>query len=89
MATLTHGRRRRNRPLSGEKSAYGPDAPITYCNSDWYDAHQSDEHMHWRADPENVREYYERDGSWRDDSGARALAGGATGAGVGAAIGVL
>ena len=69
--------------------AYGADAPITYYNSDWYDAHQSDEHVHWRADPENDRGYYTRDGTWHDDPGARALAGGATGAGIGAAFGCL
>jgi hypothetical protein len=69
--------------------AYGPDAPITYYNSDWYDAHKSDEHVHWRSDPENDRGYYERDGSWHADPGGRALAGGATGAGVGAAIGCI
>lgn len=26
--------------------AYGRDAPITYYNSDWYNAHQNDEHVH-------------------------------------------
>jgi len=69
--------------------AYGSDAPITYYNSDWYDAHQNDEHLHWRSDPENDRGYYERDGRWHADPGARALAGGATGAGIGAAIGCI
>ena len=69
--------------------AYGPDAPITYYNADWYDAHQNDEHVHWLADPANDRGYYDRDGGWHDDPGARALAGGATGAGLGAAIGCL
>src|SRR3984957_14439979 len=70
-----------------KRYAYGPDAPITYYNSDWYDAHQSDEHVHWRPDPENDRGYYERDGTWRADPGARALAGGATGAGIGGGVG--
>ena len=69
--------------------AYGADAPITYYNADWYDAHQHDEHVRWLSDPENDRGYYERDGSWHADAGARALAGGATGAGIGAAIGCL
>ncbi len=69
--------------------AYGADAPITYYNSDWYDAHQRDEHVHWLADPDNDRGYYVRDGSWHADPGARALAGGATGAGIGAAIGCI
>ena len=69
--------------------AYGPSAPITYYNSDWYDAHQNDEHVHWRADPDNDRGYYERDGRWRSDPGARALKGGAKGAGIGAAIGCI
>ena len=69
--------------------AYGPDAPITYYKSDWYDAHQGDEHVHWLADPQDDRGYYDRDGGWHSDPGARALAGGATGAGLGAAIGCL
>lgn len=72
-----------------ERYAYGPSAPITYYNDDWYAAHQNDEHVHWRPDPANDRGYYDRDGHWRPDPGARALAGGATGAGVGAAIGCL
>ena len=69
--------------------AYGADAPITYYNSDWYDAHQSDAHVHWLSDPANDRGYYDRDSHWHDDAGARIVAGGATGAGVGAAIGCL
>jgi hypothetical protein len=72
-----------------DRYAYGPDAPITYYTSDWYDAHRNDEHVHWRSDPDNDRGYYDRDGSWHSDPGARALAGGATGAGVGAAIGCI
>jgi hypothetical protein len=69
--------------------AYGETAPITYYNSDWYDAHRSDEHVRWVSDPADDRGYYERDGRWHADPGARAVAGGATGAGVGAAIGCL
>ena len=69
--------------------AYGEAAPITYYNSDWYDAHRSDEHVRWVSDPADDRGYYERDGRWHADPGARAVAGGATGAGVGAAIGCL
>ena len=72
-----------------ERYAYGPSAPVTYYNSDWYDSHQNDPKVHWRADPDNDRGYYERDGRWHADPGARALAGGATGAGVGAAIGCI
>lgn len=72
-----------------KRYAYGADAPITYYNSDWHDAHQSDEHVHWLADPENDRGYYDRDARWHADPGARALAGGATGAGIGAAIGCI
>jgi hypothetical protein len=72
-----------------KRYAYGPDAPVTYYKADWYDAHRSDEHVHWRADPTDDRGYYERDGSWHADPGARALAGGAGGAGIGAAIGCL
>jgi hypothetical protein len=69
--------------------AYGPDAPITYYNSDWYAAHQGDEHIHWLSDPRDDRGYYVEDGTWHSDPGARALAGGATGAGIGAAIGCI
>lgn len=69
--------------------AYGPDAPITYYNADWYDAHQGDPHVHWLADPHSDRGYYVHDGSWHDDPGARALVGGAKGAGLGAAIGCI
>jgi hypothetical protein len=69
--------------------AYGADRPITYHRSDWYAAHQSDEHVHWLSDPSDDRGYYERDGSWHADPGARAVAGGATGAGLGAAIGCV
>jgi hypothetical protein len=72
-----------------ERYAYGEAAPITYYNSDWYDAHQHDVHVHWLADPANDRGYYEHDGRWHADPGARALAGGATGAGIGAAIGCI
>ena len=69
--------------------AYGEAAPITYYNADWYDAHRSDERIHWLADPDNDRGYYDRAGSWHADPAARAVTVGATGAGVGAAIGCL
>jgi hypothetical protein len=72
-----------------QRYAYGPDAPITYYNSDWYDTHRTDEHVHWLADPDNDRGYYDRSGAWHPDPAARALTGAATGAGVGAAIGCL
>ena len=72
-----------------QRYAYGPSAPITYYNDDWYAAHQNDEHVHWLRDPDTDRGYYTEDGSWHSDPGARALAGGATGAGIGAAIGCL
>jgi len=72
-----------------QRYAYGPDAPITYYNSDWYDTHRTDEHVRWLADPDHDRGYYMQDGTWHDDPGARALAGGATGAGIGAAIGCI
>ena len=65
--------------------AYGEERPITYYNSDWYAAHQNDEHIHWRADPADDRGYYV-EGEWHPDPGARAVAGGMTGAGVGAAL---
>lgn len=69
--------------------AYGEAAPIRYYNSNWYDSHRNDEHVHWVSDPSDDRGYYERDGRWHADPGARAVAGGATGAGLGAAIGCL
>src|SRR5437762_14210410 len=66
--------------------AYGEAAPITYYNSDWYVAHQNDVNVHWVADPDDDRGYYVH-GTWHADPGARAVQGGITGAGVGAAIG--
>ena len=68
--------------------AYGEERPITYYKSDWYAAHQHDEHIHWRADPADDRGYYV-EGRWHPDPAARAVADGATGAGLGAAIGCL
>jgi hypothetical protein len=72
-----------------ERYAYGEAAPVTYYNSDWYDSHRNDPNIHWRADPDNDRGYYERGGTWHSDPAARAVRVGATGAGVGAAIGCL
>ena len=72
-----------------ERYAYGPDAPIIYYTSDWYAAHQNDPNVHWLPDPANDKGYYLQDRTWHADPGARALAGGVTGAGVGAAIGCL
>lgn len=72
-----------------QRYAYGPSAPITYYHSDWYDAHRTDAHVHWLADPRNDRGYYDQGGRWHSDPGARALKGGAAGAGVGAAIGCI
>jgi len=73
-----------------EVYAYGASAPITYYNSDWYAAHQRDEHIRWLEDrPASDRGYYDREARWHPDPGARAVAGGVTGAGVGAAIGCL
>ncbi len=69
--------------------AYGPSAPITYYNSDWYAAHESDVHVHWVADPADDRGYYDEAGRWHADPAARAVQGGMAGAGVGAAIGCL
>ena len=69
--------------------AYGADTPITYYNSDWYTAHQTDARVHWVSDPADDRGYYLRDGSWHADPAARAVQGGAVGAGLGAAIGCL
>jgi hypothetical protein len=69
--------------------AYGADAPIRYYNSDWYETHRTDEHVHWLADPTDDRGYYVEDRTWHSDPGARAVKGGAVGAGLGAAIGCL
>ena len=70
-----------------QEYAYGPDAPITYYNSDYYDSHQKDEHIHWQADPDEG--YYDRDHHWHSDAAGHVVASGATGAGIGAAIGCL
>jgi hypothetical protein len=72
-----------------KRYAYGAAAPITYYNADWYDTHRDDPNVHWLADPDNDRGYYERGGAWHADPAARALTVGAAGAGVGAAIGCL
>jgi hypothetical protein len=69
--------------------AYGADRPITYYNSDWYNAHQNDEHVHWVSDPADDRGYYDQDRHWHADPGARAVKGGMAGAGIGAAIGCV
>ncbi|HEY2034772.1 MAG TPA: hypothetical protein VGH02_13905 [Rhizomicrobium sp.] len=69
--------------------AYGADTPITYHNSDWYVAHENDEHVHWLSDPDDDRGYYDRDARWHDDLGARTVQGGVVGAGLGAAIGCV
>lgn len=69
--------------------AYGEDRPIRYYNSAWYDAHQHDVHVRWVADPSDDRGYYDRDGVWHADPGARAVEGGVTGAALGAAIGCI
>jgi len=69
--------------------AYGADRPITYYNSDWYNAHQNDEHVHWVSDPADDRGYYDQDRHWHADPGARAVKGGMAGAGIGAAIGCI
>ena len=70
-----------------EVYAYGADTPITYHSADWYAAHEHDEHVRWLAD--NDRGYYDRDEHWHADPGARAVEGGAAGAGIGAAIGCV
>src|SRR3954466_9665133 len=69
--------------------AYGPDAPITYYNSDWYDAHRTDAHVRWVPDPADERGYYDREARWHPDPAGRVVAGGAVGASIGAAIGCL
>jgi hypothetical protein len=69
--------------------AYGEAVPIRYYDSDWYDAHRNDVQVHWVSDPTDDRGYYDRDRHWHADPGARAVEGGAAGAGIGAAIGCL
>jgi len=69
--------------------AYGADVPITYHSDDWYAAHQNDVHVHWLADPDDDRGYYDVRGTWHEDPGARAVQGGVTGAALGAAIGCV
>ena len=54
--------------------AYGADAPITYYNSDWYDAHERDEHVHWVSDPSDDRGYYDRESHWHADPGISTMA---------------
>jgi len=55
--------------------AYGPEAPVTYYRL--------------RTETVDGPGYYDRDGHWHASPGARAVEGGAVGAGVGAAIGCL
>jgi hypothetical protein len=62
--------------FSGEK--------IVYHDSSWHD-----DGAHFVADPADDRGYYMRDGSWHSDPAGRAIVIGATGAGVGAAIGCV
>ena len=69
--------------------AYGADTPITYHSVDWYDAHRDDAHIHWLSDPSDDRGYYDGDMHWHADPAARAVQGGAVGAGLGAAIGCI
>jgi len=66
---------------------YSSDQAITYHEGDWYDAHQQD--ARWMSDPADDRGWYDQDGTWRSDPGARAVVGGAKGAGIGAAIGCV
>lgn len=72
-----------------QRYTYPSDQQIVIHDGDWYDAHRSDEQVHWLNDPADDRGWYVRDGSWHADPGVRALKGGAAGAGVGAAIGCL
>jgi hypothetical protein len=72
-----------------QRYSYPSDQSIVVHDGDWYDAHQQDTHWHWLADPSDDRGWYDQDGNWRADPGARAVVGGATGAGVGAVIGCV
>ncbi|HEY3798631.1 MAG TPA: hypothetical protein VGL58_09775 [Caulobacteraceae bacterium] len=68
---------------------YPADAGVTFYDGSWYDAHARDARWHWMNDPADDRGWYDQDGAWRSDPGARALAGGAGGAAAGAAIGCV
>lgn len=69
--------------------AYPTDQEITVHDNDWYVAHQQDNHVRWQSDPSDDRGWYDRDGNWRADPGARAVVGGTKGAAIGAAIGCV
>ena len=69
--------------------AYGPDVPITYYDSAWYDLHRNDVQIRWVPDPADDRGYYDREARWHPDPAGRVVAGGAVGASLGAAIGCL
>ena len=69
--------------------AYGADTPITYYNSDWYDAHRTDARIRWVPDPADERGYYDREARWHPDPAGKVVADGAVGASIGAAIGCL
>ena len=56
-----------------QRYAYGAAAPITYYNSDWYDAHHNDANIHWRDDPRDDRGYYVGS-EWHADPAGRAVA---------------
>jgi hypothetical protein len=66
---------------------YPSDQVITIHDSDWYDAHRQDVRL--LGDPADDHGWYDRDANWRADPGARAVVGGAKGAGLGAAIGCV
>ena len=69
--------------------SYGPDVPITYYNSDWYETHRTDANVRWVPDPADERGYYDRDGHWHPDPAGKVVADGAVGAAIGAAIGCI
>jgi hypothetical protein len=62
---------------------------IVYHEGAWYDAHRADEKVRWVNDPTDDRGYYTREGTWHTDPAGRAIVIGATGAGIGAAIGCV
>ena len=55
----------------------------------YHEANSANERVKWVSDPADDRGYYTRDGSWHSDPAGRAIVIGATGAGVGAAIGCV
>ena len=68
---------------------YPPSVGVVYHDADWWDANQSDARYHFRPDPANDRGYYDENGTWRQDPGARAVVGAGTGAIIGCIVTIM